>query len=115
MARVESTFRVYRFSPQFVESFRKARDRQELITCDFVSAATDAHLSVVVKELRAVGLLAPSAERRAVRFEMRLDTLAGLSDASQQVGRPEVSNLPSLPSSSLPERPKEKNGGSLEF
>lgn len=29
--------------------------------------------------------------------------------------RPEVSNLPSLPSSSLPERPEEKNGGSLEF
>ncbi len=78
----ESTMRVLYFDAPLIAGFRKARDKAEAINRDWLSQAVRSHLPAITRELRAVGLSAPG-ERRPVRLELTLDTLADLADASE--------------------------------
>lgn len=82
----ESSFRVYYFDDSLIKSWRAARDKQRATNLSFIAAATDTHLAVITKELRAVGLTGEVGKRRPVRLELPLGTLAALSEASEQTG-----------------------------
>lgn len=89
MARTaETNYRVYYMSSTLIAVWRKARDKQGSTNLAFITEATCKHLPSVVKELRAVGLTAPAANRHAVRLEVPLSVLVDLAAAAEMTGVP---------------------------
>ena len=85
----ESAMRVFYMRPELVEAWRKVRDKQEVITHDFITEACDKFLPVIEREAKQMGLIAtPGDERVPVRLEIALATLAALSDVSEVTGIP---------------------------
>lgn len=84
----ESAMRVFYMAPQLVESWRKVRDKQEVITHDFIVEACKAHLSQIESEAKAMGLVVLPGDRVPVRLEVALSTLAALADVSERTGIP---------------------------
>lgn len=94
MTSHESAMRVFYMQPQLVERWRKVRDRQDVVTREFIVEACTTHLPEIAKEAREMGLVVvPGDERVPVRLEMALSALAALADVSERTGIPSTQLL----------------------
>lgn len=83
----ETTFRVYRISPELKEASKAARLKSGQTVAAFLASSIRTNLPVIVKGLQQLGITA-SAKTGPTRLPLSDSLLDALREASQQSGCP---------------------------